>query len=84
MQYTPGAVVTVGLLEVGDTIFLRQRIEVGLPVPTHPATVTELTPSSNGTVFVRTLNAGAGAGVEPRVLGQLPLTREFRRAVLVA
>ena len=41
-NYTPGTVVTVGALQIGDTIFLRERQTVGLPVPTHPATVVEL------------------------------------------
>lgn len=83
-NYTPGTVVTVGALQVGDTIFLREtRQQVGLPVPTHPATVTELIPLATGHVQVRTRPAGDGGGVEPRLLGQLPVTREFRHAVLV-
>ena len=83
-NYTPGTVVTVGALQIGDTIFLRQRTTVGLPVPTHPATVTELIPLPDGRVQVRTRPAGGGGGVEPRLLGQLPVSREFRRAVMAA
>ena len=82
-NYTPGTVVTVGALQIGDIIFLREtRQQVGLPVPTHPATVTELIPLPDGSVQVRTRSAGDGGGVEPRLLGQLPVSREFRRAVL--
>ena len=82
-NYTPGTVVTVGALQIADTIFLRQRTNgPGLPVPTHPATVTELIPLATGHVRVYVKNAGAGAGVPARLLGDLPATREFRRAVL--
>jgi hypothetical protein len=71
----------VGELEVGDTVFLREtRQQVGLPLPTHPATVTELVPSADGRVVVRVRSANSGV-VEPRLLGQLPATREFRRAI---
>ncbi|MDJ0335360.1 hypothetical protein QMG83_09005 [Salinibacterium sp. G-O1] len=82
-NYTPGTVVTVGALAVGDSIFLRERRAVGLAVPTHPATVTELVPSTDGRVLVRVKSANAGSDAAPRVLGQLPATREFRRAVAV-
>ena len=82
-NYTPGTVVTVGALQIGDTIFLRERQTVGLPVPTHPATVVELTPLPDGRVQVRVKSAPTSAA-EARLLGQLPVTREFRRAVLVA
>lgn len=80
-QYTPGAVVTVGTLEVGDTIFLRQRANSpGLPVPTHPATVTSLVPFADGRVQVTVQPANSDSAPE-RLLGQLPATREFRSAV---
>lgn len=83
-QYTPGAVVTVGTLEVGDTIFLRQRTNSpGLPVPTHPATVTSLVPFADGRVQVTVRPANSDSSVPERLLGQLPATREFRRAVPV-
>ena len=82
-NYTPGTVVTVGALTVGDTIFLRERQTVGLPVPTHPATVVELIPLATGHVQVYVKSAPTSAA-EARLLGQLPVTREFRRAVLVA
>lgn len=81
-KYTPGAVVTVGALEVNDTVFLQERNHgVGLPVPTHPARVTDLEPLANGTVLVSVVAANAGGNPEPRLLGYLPPTREFRRAV---
>lgn len=82
-KYNPGTVVTVGDLEVGDTVFLRQRSSrPGLPVPTHPATVSELTPLPDGRVRVSVKNTGSGASVPARLLGDLPATREFRAAVL--
>jgi hypothetical protein len=81
-KYTPGEVTTVGELEVGDTVFLQARQTVGEPVPTHAATVTELVPASTGHILVRVKSANAGASATPRLLGQLPVTREFRRAVL--
>jgi hypothetical protein len=83
-KYTAGEVTTVGELEVGDTVFLREtRQQTGLPSPTHPATVAELVPLADGRVQVRVTNAESGASVEPRLLGQLPATREFRRASAV-
>jgi len=83
-KYAPGAVVTVAALEVNDTVFLRETNQgVGLPVPTHPARVTDLEPRPNGHVSVSVVAANAGAA-EPRLLGYLPPTREFRRAVPVA
>lgn len=81
-KYTPGEVTTVGELEVGDTVFLQARKAVGEPVPTHAATVVDLVPASTGHILVRVKSANAGASVAPRLLGQLPVTREFRRAVL--
>lgn len=84
-KYTPGTVATVGELEVGDTVFLRERRNApGLPIPTHPATVTELVPFADGRIQVAVKNAGSGDSIAPRLLGQLPPTREFRRAVLAA
>lgn len=84
-KYNPGAAVTVGELELGDTVFLSQRSAgAGMPVPTHPATVTELLPFADGRVSVSVKNAGAGAGVPDRLLGYLPASREFRRAVAEA
>jgi hypothetical protein len=83
-KYNPGAVVTVGALEIGDLVFLREHRTVGLPVPTHPARVTALTPLADGRVRVYVRNAGSGASVEPRLLGDLPATREFRAAVEAA
>lgn len=84
-KFTPGAVATVGDLEVGDTVFLRERRNYpGLPIPTHPAEVTALAPQADGRVRVYVVNPDAGNGVEPRLLGDLPATREFRRAVLAA
>jgi hypothetical protein len=81
-NFNPGAVVTVGTLEVGDTVFLYQRRNYeGLPVPHTPAVVTELVPLADGRVRVYVINPGAGAGVPARLLGDLPSTREFRAAV---
>ena len=82
-KYNPGATVTVGDLEVGDTIFLRQRRaqEGGLPVPVQPVKVTSLTPIPDGRVRVYVRNANSGGAVEPDLLGDLPATREFRAAV---
>lgn len=80
-KYTPGEVVTVGDLEVGDTVFLRQRTTVGQPVPTHPATVTALEPTSDGRVAVSVRSANA-ADTSARLLGSLPVAREFRRVVI--
>lgn len=84
-NYTPGAVVTVGDLEVGDTIFQRQRKNAtGLPEPTAPITVTALTPIPNGRVRVYVRNANSPSHVPARLLGDLPATREFRSAVAAA
>lgn len=84
-HYTPGEIVTVGALEVGDAVFLRERSNApGEPVPTAPATVTELVPSSAGRIQVRVRPAESAAAATTRLLGQLPVTREFRRAVPVA
>lgn len=81
-KFNPGAVVTVGALEVGDTVFLRERRNApGLPIPTHAATVTELVPLADGRVRVYVRNANSGESVPPRLLGDLPATREFRAAV---
>lgn len=81
-NFNPGAVVTVGTLEVGDTVFLSQRRNgAGLPVPIQPAVVTELVPLATGQVRVYVINPGAGAGVPARLLGDLPASREFRAAV---
>jgi len=82
-KYTPGGVATVGELEVGDLIFLRERHTVGLPVPSHAVIITELVPSVGGRVQVGVKNAGSGPSVASRTLGQLPATREFRRAIAV-
>ncbi|MCP1430444.1 hypothetical protein J3D45_002942 [Microbacterium foliorum] len=81
-KYNPGAVVTVGAVEVGDTIYLRQRTNSpGPPVPIQPATITAVTPLPDGRVRVAVRNAASSAVVPERVLGDLPATREFRRAV---
>lgn len=81
-KYTPGATVTVGDLEVGDTIFLNERIKaVGKPVPVHPAEVVALTPIPNGRVRVEVRNALSSDIIPTRSLGDLPATREFRAAV---
>lgn len=81
-NFNPGAVVTVDDLEVGDTIFQRQRKNAtGLPVPTHPITVTALTPIPNGRVRVEVRNANSPSHMPSRLLGDLPATREFRAAV---
>lgn len=84
-KYNPGAVVTVGDLEVGDTVFLRQRRSQpgGLPVPIEPVEVTSLTPVPNGRVRVAVRNAESSDAVPDRLLGDLPATREFRAAVAV-
>ncbi|WP_308491297.1 hypothetical protein [Microbacterium terrisoli] len=83
-QYTPGAVVTVGTLEVGNTIFLRERRGVGVPVPITPATVTALTPLPDGRVRVHVRNVNGAASVPAASLGDLPVSREFRLAVAAA
>ena len=81
-KYTPGAVVTAAALEVNDIVFLQQHQQgTGLPVPTHPARVTKLEPHPNGHVSVSVVAANAGGNPEPRLLGYLPPTREYRRAV---
>lgn len=83
-KYTPGATVTVGDLEVGDTIFLREQIKgFGKPEPLHPAKVVALTPIPNGRVRVEVRNALSSDVVPARSLGDLPATREFRAAVAV-
>ena len=80
--YTPGAVTTVGDLEVGDTIFLRERRnETGLPTPIAAAVVTELEPTSDGRIDV-TVHAAASTPATARSLGALPATREFRLAIV--
>lgn len=83
-KYIPGEVVTAGTLEVGDTVFLRQRKAPtgGLPIPINPVRVTAATPLADGRVRVEAINPNAGAGVPARLLGDLPATREFRAAVL--
>lgn len=84
-KFAPGAVVTVGALEIGDTIFLRHRTNSpGLPVPIQPATVTAVTPLPDGRVRVAVRNAVSSEVVPSRLLGDLPATREFRRAVVQA
>lgn len=85
-KFSPGAVVTVGDLEVGDTVFLRDRIAQtgGERVPIAPVRVTALTPIPNGRVRVQVRNANSGTAIEPRLLGDLPATREFRSAVEAA
>lgn len=81
-SYTPGAVVTVGELEVGDVVFQRQRKHAtGLPVPTHPVVVTALTPIPDGRVRVHVRNAQSTRPDLDRLLGDLPSTREFRAAI---
>lgn len=82
-KYNPGAVVTVGDLEVGGTIFLRERRpqEGGLPVPIEPVVVTALTPIPDGRVRVEVRAANSSDTVPARLLGDLPVTREFRAAV---
>lgn len=82
-EYNPGAAVTVGDLELNDTVFLRERRDqFGLPVPTHAVKVTELVPLPDGRVRVYVRNANSDDAVTPRLLGDLPATREFRAAVL--
>lgn len=81
-KYNPGATVTVGDLEIGDTIFLREQIKAaGKPVPLHPVVVTALTPVPTGRVRVVVRNTESGSAVPARSLGDLPATREFRSAV---
>ncbi|GAA1997294.1 hypothetical protein [Microbacterium pumilum] len=82
-SYTPGAVVTVGDLEVGDTVFLRERRSQtgGLPQSIQSAVVTAVTPLADGRVRVYVRNTGSGASVPARLLGDLPVTRTFRAAV---
>lgn len=84
-KFNPGATVTVGTLEVGDTVFLRQRRPQtgGLPVPIDPVEVIALTPIPNGRVRVEVRNAESSDVVPARLLGDLPATREFRAAVAV-
>ncbi|MGN7964912.1 hypothetical protein ACTJKK_02420 [Microbacterium sp. 22179] len=81
-KFNPSSVVTVGALEVGDTIFLRERrVQAGLPIPTHPVIVTELVPFADGRVQVAVRNTNAASSVPARFIGYLPASREFRRAV---
>lgn len=83
-KYNPGATVTVGDLEVGDTIFLREQIKgFGKPTPHHPVVVTDLTPIPNGRVRVSVRNALSPSHIPSRLLGDLPATREFRAAVAI-
>lgn len=80
--YTPGAVTTVGDLEVGDTIFLRERrSEPGLPVPIAPAVVTALEPTTLGRIDVFA-HAANSTPATARSLGSLAASREFRLAVV--
>ncbi|WP_336629991.1 MULTISPECIES: hypothetical protein [unclassified Microbacterium] len=81
-KYTPGPVVTVSALKVGDTVFLRQRtVGPGLPEPIDPATVTAVTPVPGERVRVHVRRANSGPSIEPTSLGDLATTREFRSAV---
>lgn len=82
--YSPGEITTVGDLEVGDTIFLRERKPQagGLARPTTPATVTALEPNVDGTVLVHVRPGDATTAVPERALGYLPIGREFRLAVV--
>jgi hypothetical protein len=84
-KYTPGATVTVGDVEVGDTIFqhARRSNAGGLPVPIDPVVVTALTPIPNGRVRVAVRNANSPEHIPSRSLGDLAATREFRAAVAV-
>lgn len=81
-KFTPGAVVTVGDLEVGNTIFLRERRSFGLPQPIAPAVVTAVEPTATGRVLVHAHPAHSTEAAT-RSLGQLPASREFRLAVAV-
>lgn len=81
--YTPGAVTTVGDLEVGDTIFLRERASVGGPAPIAPAIVTALHPKASGRIDV-SVHPANSTPTATRSLGALPPTREFRLAALAA
>jgi hypothetical protein len=80
-KYTPGAVTTVAELAVNDFIFLGKREGLGLPVPTHPARVTEVQPTTRGTVLVHVLPANVAIPMESQSLGYLPGHCEVRRAV---
>lgn len=82
--FTPGPVVTAGALQVGDTVFLRQRTTgPGLPEPIEPATVTSLDPLPNSRVRVYVRPALSGPSVAPKSLGDLATWNEFRSAVAV-
>ncbi|MEV8265646.1 hypothetical protein AB0P00_15995 [Microbacterium sp. NPDC077057] len=81
-NFNPGPVVTVGALNVGDTVYLRtRRMQDGLPVPTHPVTVADVEPYADGRVQVTVRAANADASGPTKSLGRLPATREFRSAV---
>lgn len=80
-KFTPGAVVTAAELEVGDTIFLRERRTTGQPVPVGPAVVTAVAPTPAGRVIVHAHPANS-TPTSARSLGQLPASREFRLAKL--
>lgn len=79
--YTPGAVVTVGDLEVGDAIYLRERASVGGRVPIAAAVVTALHPKASGRIDV-SVHPANSTPTATRSLGDLPVTREFRLAVV--
>ncbi len=80
--FTPGATVTVADLAVGDVVFLQERSNpTGLPTPTHPVRVVSVDPLPDGTVRTTVRNANSSGSAEPRLLGNLPATRQFRVAV---
>ena len=79
--YTPGENVTVGDLEVGDTVFLQERASVGGRVPIAPAVITALHPKASGRIDV-SVHPANSTPTATRSLGALPVTREFRLAVV--
>lgn len=79
-QYTPGATVTVGALEVGDLIFARRNRLT--KAPTAPVRVHRLQPSVKGSGLVLVIVQGVYTG-GPWIMGWLPLARTYTRAVPV-
>lgn len=81
-QYTAGENVTVGDLEVGDTIFARHDRRT--KAPSAPVEVTGLTPSVRDTGLVEVVVQSVYGPQGRWVVGWLATGKTFPRAELVA
>lgn len=80
-QYTPGEVVTVGGMEVGDVIFARRNRLT--KAPTAPVQITGLTPSVRDTGLVQVVVQSVYGPQGRWVMGWLAVDKAYPRAVPV-